>query len=108
MTMGKDTKSLQARTAAKQQRETVRLGGLKSCRLAAGLTQKELAERVGSNQTTLADLENWDKADTRITPCSGRRAGASLQRSKRPSWSSGKTPCCSSSRRRSSSPSPDA
>jgi DNA-binding XRE family transcriptional regulator len=64
--MGKDTKSLQARTAAKQQRETVRLGGLKSCRLAAGLTQKALAERVGSNQTTLADLENWDKADTRM------------------------------------------
>jgi DNA-binding XRE family transcriptional regulator len=31
--------------------------------LAAALTQRELAEMVGSNQTTMADLENWDGAD---------------------------------------------
>lgn len=60
----KGSKDPQARQAAKQQREIVHLGGLRACRLAAALTQKELAELVGSSQTTMADLENWDKADS--------------------------------------------
>jgi transcriptional regulator with XRE-family HTH domain len=51
------------RRAAKQQRKTFVLGGLKSCRIAATLTQKELADLIGSNQTTIADLESWDTAD---------------------------------------------
>ena len=60
----KGDQSVRARLTAKQQRETVRLDGLRACRLAAALTQRELAEMVGSNQTTIADLENWDEADT--------------------------------------------
>lgn len=60
----KGSKDWQARQAAKQQREIEHLEGLRACRLAAALTQKELAELVGSSQTTIADLENWDKADS--------------------------------------------
>jgi transcriptional regulator with XRE-family HTH domain len=41
----------------------VHLNGLEACRVAAGLTQKQLADSVGSNQTTIANLERWDTAD---------------------------------------------
>ena len=51
----KGSKDPQARQAAKQQREIVHLEGLRACRLAAALTQKELAELVGSSQTAIAD-----------------------------------------------------
>ena len=37
--------------------------GLWSCRVAAGLTQKELAEAAGTNQTYVAELESWRNAD---------------------------------------------
>jgi transcriptional regulator with XRE-family HTH domain len=33
--------------------------GLRACRLAAGLTQRELADAVGSHQTFIAELEDW-------------------------------------------------
>src|SRR4051812_6547894 len=33
------------------------LQGLRACRLAAGLTQRQLAEMIGSNQTTVRQLE---------------------------------------------------
>lgn len=36
----------------------VRLPGLKACRLAAGLSQRDLAKLVGKSQTTIAGLEN--------------------------------------------------
>jgi DNA-binding XRE family transcriptional regulator len=39
-------------------RARVRLHGLKYCRLAAGLTQRELAQKIGANQWTIAQLEN--------------------------------------------------
>ncbi len=54
-----------ARWAAKQQRVSVGLQGLQSCRIAAALTQRELADLIGSNQTTIADLEVWDTTDLR-------------------------------------------
>jgi DNA-binding XRE family transcriptional regulator len=53
------------RRAAKQQRVSVGLQGLQSCRIAAALTQKELGDLIGSNKTTIADLEIWDGADLR-------------------------------------------
>jgi transcriptional regulator with XRE-family HTH domain len=53
------------RRAARQQRVSLRLGGLWYCRIAAALTQKELADLFGSNQTAIADLESWDTADLR-------------------------------------------
>jgi transcriptional regulator with XRE-family HTH domain len=59
----KGGKSWRARRVAKQQRQSVGLNGLRACRVAASLTQKELAELVGSNQTTIVDLEYWDRAD---------------------------------------------
>jgi DNA-binding XRE family transcriptional regulator len=34
-----------------------RLPGLWACRLAAGLTQRQVAESIGSNQTTVRELE---------------------------------------------------
>jgi len=34
-----------------------RLGGLWACRLAAGLTQRQLAELMGGSQTTVRELE---------------------------------------------------
>jgi DNA-binding XRE family transcriptional regulator len=37
---------------------TVMLPGLKACRVAAGLSQAELAALVGAHPTTIADLEN--------------------------------------------------
>jgi transcriptional regulator with XRE-family HTH domain len=36
----------------------VQLAGLKACRLAAGLTQRGLAEMIGKGQTSIADMEN--------------------------------------------------
>jgi DNA-binding Xre family transcriptional regulator len=62
----KDNKTWEARWAAKQQRESVRLEGLWACRVAVALTQRELGKLVGSSQTTIADLERWDKADSRM------------------------------------------
>jgi len=62
----KDGKSWQARRAAKRQQMTVRLEGLTACRVATALTQKELANLIGSNQTTIADLERWDQANSRM------------------------------------------
>lgn len=56
-------KDLAARRAAKQQRESKRVADLRACRVAAALTQRDLAAMVGSNQTTIADLEIWDEAD---------------------------------------------
>lgn len=41
-----------------KRRVTVRLHGLKPCRLAAGLSQRELAQMIGGNQWTIAQLEN--------------------------------------------------
>ena len=52
--------------SAGQQRLSVGLEGLRACRLAALLTQKELADLVNSNQTTIADLETWEGADLRM------------------------------------------
>lgn len=42
--------------------------GLTACRLAAGLSERGLAELVDSNQTTINDLEaqSWVKADYRL------------------------------------------
>jgi DNA-binding XRE family transcriptional regulator len=37
------------------------LPGLWACRMAAGLTQRELAERVGTNQGTIHDLERMSR-----------------------------------------------
>ena len=39
-------------------RASVRLHGLQSCRLAAGLSQRELAKMIGANQWTISQLEN--------------------------------------------------
>ena len=36
---------------------SVRLAGLKACRLEAGLSQRKLARMVGTNQTTIVQLE---------------------------------------------------
>lgn len=36
---------------------TALLRGLKACRVASGLTQRELARRIGSNQSTIVKLE---------------------------------------------------
>jgi DNA-binding Xre family transcriptional regulator len=52
-----------ARRAAKQQRVSVGLQGLWYCRIAAALTQRELADLIGSSQTAIADLEDWDTTD---------------------------------------------
>lgn len=52
----------ETRRAEKQQQSTVRVEGLRACRVAAAITQRELAELIDSNQATLADLENWDEA----------------------------------------------
>ena len=38
-----------------------RLRGLWSCRMAAGLTQRELAEMVGTGQGTIHDLERQQR-----------------------------------------------
>ncbi len=56
-------KDLRARRAARQKRGLVPVEGLRIYRVAAGLTQRELAEVVDSNQTTIADLERGNKAD---------------------------------------------
>ena len=37
------------------------LPGLWACRLATGLTQREVAERIGSNQTTVRELERQSR-----------------------------------------------
>jgi DNA-binding XRE family transcriptional regulator len=38
------------------------LPGLRSCRMMAALTQRELAERIGSSPGTISDLENARRA----------------------------------------------
>ncbi len=37
------------------------LQGLWACRLAAGLTQRQLAEAIGSNQATVRELERLER-----------------------------------------------
>jgi DNA-binding Xre family transcriptional regulator len=66
VTQEKNRNSVRARRAARQQRESWRLGGLLARRILAVLTPKELADMVGRSQTTIADLENWEGADLRL------------------------------------------
>lgn len=49
---------LKRQSAVVRGRVTVRLHGLKACRLAAGISQRELANLIGANQWTRAQLEN--------------------------------------------------
>ncbi|MDP9454696.1 MAG: helix-turn-helix domain-containing protein [Actinomycetota bacterium] len=64
MSTGKRYRSfLEQRVEAKRQREQYFVGGLKPCRVASGLSQKELADLIDKNQTLIADLENRDSAD---------------------------------------------
>ncbi len=64
MSTGKRYRSfLEQRVEAKRQRQLYPVGGLRACRVASGLSQKELADLIGKNQTLIADLENWDSAD---------------------------------------------
>jgi DNA-binding Xre family transcriptional regulator len=37
------------------------LQGLRACRLAAGLSQRQVAQRIGSNQTTVRELERLSR-----------------------------------------------
>lgn len=37
------------------------LPGLWACRLASGLTQRQVAERIGGNQTTIRELERLER-----------------------------------------------
>ena len=60
MSTEKRAKTVEERRAARLARPSVPLRGLKACRIAAALTQRELAELVGTNQTTIADLERWE------------------------------------------------
>jgi transcriptional regulator with XRE-family HTH domain len=63
----KRAKTVEERRSARLARPSVPLRGLKACRIAAGLTQRELAELVGTNQTTIADLERWeDRVDPEL------------------------------------------
>ncbi len=62
MTKEKGFKSWQERYEAKRQRESYRLSDLRAFRVAAALTQKDLADLIGSSQTVIADLERWAKA----------------------------------------------
>lgn len=39
----------------------LRLPGLWACRMAAGLTQRQLAERLGAGQRTIHELERMDR-----------------------------------------------
>ena len=51
--------SLREWIVSKDQLDVAPVEGLRACRVAAALTQRELAELVGSNQTTIANLEKW-------------------------------------------------
>jgi transcriptional regulator with XRE-family HTH domain len=62
----KGGETLTARRGARQQRTLESLNGLRACRIAAVLTQKELADLAGTSQTTIADLERWEGADLRL------------------------------------------
>jgi DNA-binding XRE family transcriptional regulator len=53
----KQVNRLKKQSAVFRNRVTVRLLGLKACRLAAGLSQRELARAIGANQWTIAELE---------------------------------------------------
>ncbi len=60
-TRQKQDKTIEKKLARGPKNRGAYLPGLWSCRMAAGLTQRELARLAGSHQSTICDLENLNR-----------------------------------------------